>query len=239
MSSEQATAAQPSNLVRSFTPFIVDELAVLERFVEQCDRMRDSRLMSVSQPQVTVQGRPTMATELRSRLPELAQAEEIIHAHPTMATQLNVSEEDIGAFLMPFRQLYQQSDDTEVGKVRKLLSKHAHAKCTPEGTQTVDELKTWKADYQDALRESPMGTMFELEPGATESVEYTPKDIIENWLNGVFFHWKREAAGKVEGPDRAMHAFFLIAGVQHVARYMLELGELARAIVSEPALHAS
>lgn len=40
-----------------------------------------------------------------------------------------------------------------------------------------------------------------------------PKDILESWLNGVFFHWDSDAAGKVEGPDEAMHAFFLIASV--------------------------
>ncbi len=81
-----------------------------------------------------------------------------------------------------------------------------------------------------------MGTIFEEGAAGTKSVEYTPKDLIENWLNGVFFHWNREAVGKVEGPDRALNAFFLIAGVQSVARYMLQLGELARAVVNEPGL---
>jgi hypothetical protein len=300
--------SQPSKLVRSFTPFTADELAVLEHVVEQCDRMRGSRLMKVTQPEVTVQAQPTGATEFIGRIPQLADADDIYLADANTETVLNVSEEDIGAFLMPFRQLYLVKEDTggaagakkrrshssrrrrrarhlvlelvelgdggfqrrrealatparrgahsdgmvglearvesgrlaqrKVGKLRNVLSRHANDKGTPEGEQAVQDLKTWKADYQGALRESPMGTMFAAEPGATESVEYTPKDILEDWLNGVFFHWDRDAAGRVEGPDRAMHAFFLIAGVQHVARYMLELGELARAIVNEPALRA-
>ena len=212
---------------------------MLKRFVEMCDRMRGSRLMEVARATVTVPAQPTTAGEIATHLPELAEVDEIYQAHPDIDVELNVREDDIGAFLMPFRQLYQQSDETEVGKVRNMLSKHAHEQGTPEGAQTVEDLKSWKADYRGSLRESPMGTMIEFDSRSNKRVEYTPENIIENWLNGDFFHAEPEAARKLEGRDRGLHAFVLIGAVEHVAGYMLELGDLARAILNEPALQAN
>lgn len=237
MTSEQATAPEPGKVAQSFTPFSADELGVLERFVVQCDGMRDSRLMEVSEAEVTLQAHATTAAELSDRLPRLAEADEIYEAHPAMATELNVREADIGAFLMPFRQLYLK-EDTEVGRVRNMLAAHARAKGGEAGDKALEALKGWKGDYQRVLRESPMGTMLELEPGASEGVEYTPQDLIDAWLNGIFFHWDREAEATVDGPDRALNAFFLLAAVHHVARHMMALGELARAILKEPALRS-
>lgn len=203
-----------SKLVQMFTPFSGEDLRVFGRYVERCDRMRDSRLGKLRRLEVNV-------------IPA-----------PELATELNLQEEDFGGFLMPFRQLYLTKDDTEFGKVRNLFSKHAHDKGTETSRQVVEYLKRQKDGYQSVLRESPMGTIFYAEPGTTASFEHTPRDIIDNWLNGVFFHPEEDAAREVEGPDRALSAFFLADAVLNAAAYMFRLGELTRAVLREPALHA-
>jgi hypothetical protein len=211
---ERGSEETRSKLVRMFTPFSDEELGVFRRYVERCDRMRDSRLGKLRRLEVNV-------------IPA-----------PEFATELNLQEEDFGGFLMPFRQLYLTKDETEFGKVRNLLSRHAHDKGTETSGQVVEYLKRQKNGYHSVLRESPMGTIFDADPSTTASFEHTPRDIIDNWLNGVFFHPEADAAREVEGPDRALSAFFLADAVLNVAAYMFRLGELARVVLREPALHA-
>lgn len=213
MSDPGGSARTASKLVESFTLFSEEELGLLKRYVERCDRMRESRLGRLRQLEVNII--PT----------------------PEFGTELNLSEEDFGGFLMPFRQLYLTKNDTEFGKVRNLLSKHASDKNTETSRRVVEYLRRQKDRYHAMLRESPMGTIFDAELGSTESVEHTPKTIINNWLNGVFFHPDESAAREVEGPDRALSAFFLADALLNVAASMLRLGELARLVLREPALH--
>ena len=150
-------------------------------------------------------------------------------------TTLNLGEEDFGGFLMPFRQLYLKKNRTEFGKVRNLLSKHV--KDGADASSHVrDLLKHLKIGYQVALREAPMGAILEADPRSTETWAYSPKDIIDQWLNGIFFHPDADAEQQVEGPDRALSAFFLVDAVFGVSRYMVRLGELARIALHEPTI---
>ena len=150
-------------------------------------------------------------------------------------TFLTFREGDLADFVLPFRQCYLHSDDCEVGKVRNLLSRHAAARESDLGDVTVDDLRKAKAGYQQALKEAPDATLIEVVPGEGVA-RATAKDVIDTWLNGQAAHFNREAARETSGPDRALYALTFAISAEHVARQMLHLGLLVRAILAEPAL---
>ncbi len=139
-------------------------------------------------------------------------------------------EEAVRAVVAPFRQLYNHREPSSYDAVLNLLSDHVHDRESlrqAEAQEALRDLKKWK---REALR-------FQGFAMNLNGWRPAPKDIIDLFFNGLYFHSDHEQAGILDGgmPDAFLRFEFLMT-VQILARVFAVGRNVVRIVLDETAV---
>jgi hypothetical protein len=139
-------------------------------------------------------------------------------------------EEAVRAVVAPFRQLYNHREPSSYDAVLNLLSDHVHDRESSrqaEAQEALRDLKKWK---REALR-------FQGFAMNLNGWRPAPKDIIDLFFNGLYFHSDHKQAGILDGgmPDAFLRFEFLMT-VQTLARVFAVGRNVVRLVLDETAV---
>jgi hypothetical protein len=117
---------------------------------------------------------------------------------PTGDPAWNVSvrlppEESVKPIIGDFRMLYTDTNQCSAMRVLRILSRSASARGTSEGRDAIEALRDIRQQLQERRKSDPAGKILETSQDGS-LVERPPKDIIDVWFNGEYFHDDRELA---------------------------------------------
>ena len=144
----------------------------------------------------------------------------------------------VKAVIGDFRQLYGDHNRASAAKVLKILQRSAHARGTDAGRDMIAKLKGLRNALRDRRERDPRGKLLE-ETRSGAMVERPPRDIIDTWFNGEYFHDEPELAAQL-GPDghaaAEMMRLSLHTAIRDHLAYWNALREVAVAVLQDPAL---
>lgn len=208
------------NFRGGFSLFSEDERWVLNRFLRKAEELRSSAFAAAetslsmeSIPGASHLGGP--AWQLKAEGP---------------------SQEAVMAVILPFRQLYVETNKSSVARVANILKVSARRSGTSAGDEVIAFLRALKRDMSKRLAHDPYGSHME-ETSLGESEVRTPAEIVGIWLNGEYFHDDRDLADQIDPPGHASYEMMQMSlqlTIRDFIRYWSALAELVSFALSDP-----
>lgn len=206
------------NLNEVFAPFSDAERRVLERFLRKIDALKassfaqtESALRATPLPGVTAAGGPAWKVGVEGP-----------------------SEESVKAAVVDFRQFHTDQNLSSAARVLNVLKASAKRRGTDAGQRMTGRLRDLGKSLEERARRDPRATVLDERYG-----EMSPREIIDLWLNGEYFHDDAEKAAEVSPDGGAAVEFLrwsLHSAIRDYIAYWKGIGELVSVVLKHPGL---
>lgn len=204
-----------------FSSFTDDEQWVLSRFLRKVDELKNSSFAK---------------SETSLRMESIPGANYL--GGPAWQVKIEgPSQEAVMAVVLPFRQLYVETNKASAARVMNILSHSGQRSKTAAGKDVIAFVRALKRDMRKRLSHDPYGVFLE-ETGPGESAERTPGEIVAIWLNGEYFHDDRDLADLLDPPGHMSYEMMQMSlqlTIRDFIRYWDALSHLVSLALSEPA----